>query len=162
MRKQINIFSEPKPLLSSIPKLLGLDGRKMSKSYNNTILLTDSNDILNIKVKKMKTDSARVYIHDKGNPDKCPVWGLHVIYTSLNKQIYLKDMCVNGTGGCLECKKVLIENLIKHHTPIRKIAQEYHKNIDFVDEILKTGANNARENVLHSLKKVKEIINFSF
>ena len=114
------ILVEPQPLLTQSPKLSGLDGLKMSKSYGNTISMRENTDSLVIKLKKMPTDPARVKRDDPGDPEKCPVWSLHKIYSSKQALDWVKEGCVTASIGCLECKKPLIESILSEQEDFKE------------------------------------------
>lgn len=139
------IFPEPQTLLTETPKLLGTDGRKMSKSYNNAIFLSDPPDVIEKKILPMMTDPARQRRTDKGNPEICPVYFLHKIYSTSETISWVEQGCKTAGIGCIECKKSLIPSIIKKLEPIQAKRQELTKNPNIVDYVLNKGNKKARE-----------------
>ncbi|MDR0675884.1 MAG: tryptophan--tRNA ligase, partial [Elusimicrobiota bacterium] len=152
------IFIEPKDLLTNNPKLLGIDGRKMSKSYNNSIYLSDTNLEIENKIKSMITDPARIKITDPGNADICSVFYLQKIFNSSEESQIKKD-CKNGKIGCVSCKKKLIEILQKEITPIREKRNEYLKNKDFLQDVLNEGSKKTIEIAKINMEKIRKAMN---
>lgn len=148
------VFDEPKELLTHYPLMVGLDGRKMSKSYNNTIALSDSKEIICKKVNSMITDPARIKKEDKGHPDICTVFAYHKIFNiyQLDK---IRRECENAKRGCVACKKEVLDNLLQFLKPIQDRREEILKNPDHVESILKDGALKAKEIALVTLSEVK-------
>ncbi len=149
-------FVEPEAMLTEVPKLLGTDGRKMSKSYNNSIFLSEDPVAVHKKVLGMMTDPARVRRTDPGNPEVCPVFDYHKIYTPEAKQTELAAGCRTAAIGCVDCKKVFLETLIpflKEHQERRK---EFESNPKRVDEIIEAGVARARQVAKANLNLVKE------
>ncbi len=141
----VSILPEPQVLLTATPKVPGLDGRKMSKSYGNTIGLREDPDEVAKKLKTMQTDPARVRRTDPGNPDICPVFDLHKIYSSDETRAWAANGCRTAGIGCLECKKPLIDKVVEEIGGIRKRAQEFEENPELVRNIVAEGAEKARE-----------------
>jgi len=139
------IFPEPQTLLTETPKLLGTDGRKMSKSYNNAIFLSDPPDVIEKKILPMMTDPARQRRTDKGNPEICPVYFLHRIYSTPETITWVEKGCTTAGIGCIECKKSLIPSIIKRLEPIQNKRQELVKKPDIVNDVLNKGTQKARE-----------------
>lgn len=150
------ILPEPYPLLSQYPKLIGLDGQKMSKSYGNTIAIRESPDSITKKIRVMPTDPARVRRTDPGDPEKCPVWSLHKVYSSDATQEWVKKGCTTAGIGCLECKQAVIDAIIEELRPIQERAQEYKNNIRLVKEIVREGCEAARDIAEETLEEVRE------
>lgn len=117
----------------------GLDGQKMSKSYNNTIGLREEPDSVAQKIRTMQTDPQRVRRTDPGEPDKCPVWGLHRIYSDADTQEWVQTGCRSAGIGCLDCKKPLIDAIVEEQRPLHERAREYENNPDLVHSILQEG-----------------------
>ncbi len=138
-------FPEPQTLLTETPKLLGTDGRKMSKSYNNAIFLSDPPDVIEKKILPMMTDPARQRRTDKGNPEICPVYFLHRIYSTPETITWVEKGCTTAGIGCIECKKSLIPSIIKRLEPIQNKRQELVKKPDIVNDVLNKGTQKARE-----------------
>jgi tryptophanyl-tRNA synthetase len=137
------VFPEPAALLTETPKLLGLDGRKMSKSYNNSIYLSDTADETTKKIKSMMTDPARVRRSDPGDPDVCVAFNLHRIYVPQEKRDEIVPACRNASIGCVECKKILAECLNDRMAPFRAKRIELAGNPGFVDSLLLDGSVRA-------------------
>jgi tryptophanyl-tRNA synthetase len=155
----VSILPEPHVLLTATPKVPGLDGRKMSKSYGNTIGLREDPDVVAQKLKQMVTDPARARRTDPGNPDICPVFDLHRIYSSDATREWAANGCRTAGIGCLECKKPLIEKVIEEIAGIRKRAQEFEENPETVRNIVAEGAEKAREAARATLDDVRRAMN---
>ncbi|MFH0947443.1 MAG: tryptophan--tRNA ligase [Elusimicrobiota bacterium] len=149
-----NILIEPQALLTKTPKIPGTDGRKMSKSYNNCIYLSDEPDIISKKVSAYITDPARIHPTDLGHPEICPVFALHKIYSADHKET--EELCKKGEIGCVKCKKNLAEKIIKSLEPIQKKQEELRKNPSVINKILKAGAEKAREVSEKTIDEVRE------
>jgi len=137
------VFPEPDALLTETPKLPGLDGRKMSKSYNNSIYLSDSAEETGKKIMGMMTDPARVRRNDPGDPDICVAFNLHRIYVPQEKLEEIVPACRNATIGCVECKKILVGCMNERLAPFRARREELAANPGFVDELLEEGSKKA-------------------
>jgi tryptophanyl-tRNA synthetase len=151
----VSILPEPQVLLTHTPKLPGLDGRKMSKSYGNTIGLREDPDAVAQKLRTMQTDPARVRRSDPGDPDKCPVWTLHAVYSDDATRKWAGEGCRSAGIGCLECKKPLIEKVVEQIAGMRRRAQDYEENPDLVRTILAEGAEKARDSARETLDEVR-------
>jgi tryptophanyl-tRNA synthetase len=151
----VAILPEPRVLLTPTPKLLGLDGRKMSKSYGNTIGLREDPDSVAKKLRTMQTDPARVRRGDPGNPDKCPVWSLHQVYSDQATRDWAVAGCRSAGIGCLECKKPLIDRVVDESDAMRKRAEEYENNPELVRAILTEGCERARDAARETLDEVR-------
>jgi tryptophanyl-tRNA synthetase len=151
----VAILPEPQVMLTPTPKLPGLDGRKMSKSYGNTIGLREDPDAVTQKLKTMQTDPARARRTDPGEPERCPVWSLHQVYSDEATHRWVEAGCRSASIGCLECKKPLIDRLVEDTTAMRKRAQEFEENPDLVRNILTEGAEKAREAARETLDEVR-------
>jgi tryptophanyl-tRNA synthetase len=158
----VAILPEPQVLLTATPKVPGTDGRKMSKSYNNTIGLREDPDEVAKKLKAMTTDPARVRRTDPGDPDKCPVWDLHKIYSNAETQAWVQQGCRTAGIGCLDCKKPVIEKVVEEITAIRKRAQEYEDNPELVRGIIDEGCEKAREAARQTLQDVRQAMGLSY
>lgn len=150
------ILFEPEALLTKIPIFPGLDGQKMSKSYNNFIGLREKPEIIEHKIKTMQTDPARIRRTDPGTPEKCPVWRYHTIYSDDATKKWVCKGCITAGIGCLECKKPVIESVLKEQEPIRKRAEHFENHPEVVDKIIKKGDENARKTASNTLKEVKQ------
>jgi tryptophanyl-tRNA synthetase len=151
----VSILPEPQPLLTATPKVPGLDGRKMSKSYGNTIGLREDPDSVVRKLKAMQTDPARVRRTDPGDPDKCPVFELHRIYSDEKTREWASAGCRSAGIGCLECKQPLIEKVVAEVTTMRERAREYLENPDLVKNLVAEGAEKARAAARDTLDEVR-------
>jgi len=151
----VTILPEPQALLTATPKVPGVDGRKMSKSYGNTIGLREEPDSVVEKLRKMQTDPARVRRTDPGDPDKCPVWDLHRIYSDEGTREWADHGCRTAGIGCLDCKKPVIEKVVEEIGAMRKRAQEFEENPDLLRNIVAEGAAKAREVARQTLDDVR-------
>jgi len=157
------IFKEPQALLTESSKLLGTDGRKMSKSYNNTIALSEPRETLEKKVLSMKTDPQRLKKTDPGRPEICNVFSYHKHFTDSQEVDKIQVKCRNAEIGCVECKRILLENIDKFLSPIREKRKEYEENIGYVEKIIITGIQKAKEAAEENMKDVRNamgLINF--
>ena len=157
-----SILTEPAALLTRSPKVPGLDGRKMSKSYGNTIGLREDPDSVAKKLRGMQTDPARVRRSDPGDPDKCPVWDLHRIYSSDATKSWVQAGCRSAGIGCLECKKPLIESVITEIDGIRKRAREFEESPEVVGNIIADGCERAREAARMTMDDVRSAIGLEY
>ncbi len=155
----VSILPEPQVLLTATPKVPGLDGRKMSKSYGNTIGLREDPDEVAKKLKQMQTDPARVRRTDPGNPDVCPVFDLHKIYSSEETRAWAANGCRTAGIGCLDCKKPVIDKIVEEIAAIRKRAVEFEENPETVRNIISEGAEKAREAARATLDEVRRVMN---
>ena len=151
----VSILPEPQVLLTATPKVPGLDGRKMSKSYGNTIGLREDPDAVARKLKTMQTDPARARRTDAGDPDKCPVFDLHRVYSDEATRQWAANGCRTAGIGCLECKKPLIEKIVAEVTGMRERAREYEDNPELVANLVAEGAEKARESARETLDEVR-------
>lgn len=141
---KVEIFPEPQSILTVTPKVLGLDGRKMSKSYENCIYLSDSREEVQKKTKGMMTDPARKRREDKGNPDVCPVFSYHKLFNSKNVPTVDRE-CRNALRGCVDCKKEMSEHLNEFLDPIRTRRNEWMNKKTEIRKILDKGRDRARQ-----------------
>ncbi len=153
-----NILPVPEAHMTKIPKLPGLDGRKMSKSYGNVLLISDPPDIIRKKILAMVTCPHRIKRTDPGHPEHCPVFTLHELYSSEEELEYAADGCTKASIGCVDCKNVLINNIVNYMAPIHKKREEYSGNSDLVMDILKKGNEKAREVAQETMEIVREAI----
>ena len=156
------ILPEPDVLLSESAKLPGLDGQKMSKSYNNAIYLRDPADVIEKKIKTMQTDPARIKRTDPGTPEKCPVWDLHKIFSDSATQQWVQTGCTTAGIGCIDCKRPVIDAISKEIAPIREAALEYEKDINSVKSIVVEGSEAAREVARETLNDVREAMGLDY
>ncbi len=152
------LFPEPQTLLTKNAKMPGLDGQKMSKSYHNTIGLREDPDSTIRKIKTMQTDPARVRRSDPGDPNKCPVWQFHQLYSTKDIKEWVETGCRSAGIGCVECKKPVIDAVLQEQTQIREKAEPYVNDPDLIDDILREGAIVARQQASQTLAEVKETI----
>lgn len=150
------ILTEPQALLTKQSKLLGLDGQKMSKSYNNTIGLREDSESVEKKIRTMPTDPARVRRNDPGNPDNCPVWSFHQVYSTDEVKGWVQDGCTTAGIGCLDCKRHVIDSVEAELAPIRERALEYVENISAVESIIDKGCEAAREVARDTMEEVNK------
>jgi tryptophanyl-tRNA synthetase len=155
----VSILPEPQVLLTATPKVPGLDGRKMSKSYGNTIGMREDTDSVAQKLKTMTTDPARVRRTDPGDPEKCPVWELHQIYSDETTRTWAQNGCRSAGIGCLECKKPLIEKVVEEIGGMRKRAQEFVDSPELVRNIVNEGNEKARDSARATLDDVRRAMN---
>jgi len=156
------IFPEPQALLTHASKMPGLDGQKMSKSYNNTISLRENPTSVEEKINTMPTDPARVRRTDPGDPDKCPVWGLHEIYSDDEVKNWVQEGCRSAGIGCLDCKRPLIDSILKEQGPIRERAKEYQEDPETVRGIISEGCEAARDVARVTLEEVRQAMGLNY
>ena len=149
------ILAEPQALLTPASKMPGLDGQKMSKSYDNTITLREPLELIAKKISTMPTDPARVRLTDPGDPSKCPVWQLHEVYSDEATKDWVNAGCRSAGIGCLECKKPLSDAIIAELEPIQLRAAQYEKDPDVVRSIIAEGCEAARETARETLHDVR-------
>ena len=154
----VSILPEPQVLLTATPKVPGIDGRKMSKSYGNTIGLREDPDLVAQKLRTMQTDPARVRRTDPGDPEKCPVWDLHKIYSDEATRQWANEGCRTAGIGCLDCKKPIIEKIVEEIRGMRKRAQEFEDQPELVRSIVTEGADKAREAARQTLDEVRRVM----
>src|SRR5579883_357176 len=152
------ILPEPQVLLTPSPKLPGTDGRKMSKSYGNTILLTDPEPVVRQKIKPMVTDPARIRRTDPGNPDVCPVGDLHKVFSSQETIAKVYDGCTTAGIGCIECKGWAADSVVRVLQPIQERRAEYEANPKKVDEILEDGRQRATARAEQTMVEVRSAV----
>lgn len=153
-----DVFPEPEGLLTEFPKVVGLDGRKMSKSYDNAIYLSDPPDIVDKKIRTMMTDPARIRRNDKGDPELSPVFHLHKIFSTKEEMEFVAHGCRTAEIGCIDCKKILIKNIFAYLEPIWKKRNELVNQPDMLLEIAKKGAEKARHEAEETMKVVRKIL----
>lgn len=155
------VFPEPEGLLTEFPKVPGLDGRKMSKSYDNAIYLSDTPEVVEQKIRTMMTDPARKRKTDKGEPELSPVYHLHKIFSSEEKLEEVAHGCRTAGIGCIDCKKILIKNVFAYMEPIWKKRNELLSNPDMVLEIARKGSQKAGNVAEETMKLVREAMGLS-
>ncbi len=159
--KRDHVFPEPKPLLTPAAKLPGTDGRKMSKSYGNSILLSDPESHVRAKLKTMVTDPARVRRTDPGNPDICPVGDLHKIFSDAETLAKVNVGCRTAGIGCIQCKGWAADSVMRVLAPMQERRVKYDNNPKMVWEILEAGSNKARGVAEKTMTEARAAMNFS-
>jgi len=149
-------FPEPEALLTEVPNLGGIDGRKMSKSYNNAIFISDPPDVLAAKIDQMITDPQRAYRKDPGNPDVCGLFPYHRIYTEPEVVAEINRECRQAGIGCKECKQILLKRLQAYLTPIQEKRSYYLTHLEEVEGIIAEGTAKAKEVARHTMVAVRE------
>ena len=150
------ILAEPQALLTPASKMPGLDGRKMSKSYNNVIDIRDKADVIETKVLKMMTDPSRGRRTDPGDPEKCPVWQMHEIYSDASTQEWVQEGCRSAGIGCVDCKRPIVEVIQKELAPIRERAESYESAPELVRNIIIEGSEVARDAAKVTMQEVRQ------
>ena len=156
------ILPEPQALLTPASRMPGLDGQKMSKSYNNTIALRDDPRDIEQKLRTMPTDPARVRRTDPGDPDKCPVFQLHQVYSDESRQQWVREGCSSAGIGCLDCKQPIIESVLAELAPIRERARQFEEDPQLVRNILQQGGEAAGDVADETLNEVKSAIGLKY
>jgi tryptophanyl-tRNA synthetase len=156
------ILVEPQALLTEASRLPGLDGQKMSKSYGNTIALRDDRDTVTKKIRTMPTDPARVRRTDPGDPEKCPVWQFHMVYSDQATRDWVTKGCKSAGIGCLECKQPVIDGILKEQEPMRERAQQYLDDPSLVRAIVADGCDQARKHAQETMRDVREEMGLSY
>jgi len=156
------ILPEPQPLLTEAPKVPGLDGQKMSKSTGNAIFLREEPAEVTRKIRTMQTDPARVRRSDPGNPEACPVWPLHKIYSSQDTRDWVWKGCTTAGIGCLECKQPVIDAILKEQAPMHERAQKYLDDPQLVRNIVADGCERARKLAEETMGDVREAMGLKY
>jgi tryptophanyl-tRNA synthetase len=156
------ILAEPEVLLTETPKLLGLDGEKMSKSYGNAIMLREKPDDVTKKIRTMPTDPARVRRTDPGNPEKCPVWNLHQVYSDAATKEWVVKGCTTAGIGCLDCKQPVIDAINKEIGPIRERALQFEEDPTLVRNIIQDGCEKASDLADETMRDVREAMGLNY
>ena len=156
------ILVEPEYKLAPASKMIGLDGQKMSKSYNNTIALRESPESVEKKIKTMPTDPARIRRNDPGNPNNCPVWQLHQVYSSDEVKTWVETGCKEAKIGCIECKQPVIDAINKELKPIQERAFLYIEDPDLVKNIVAEGCEKARKLARETMREVREAMGLNY
>ena len=156
------ILSEPDALLTEASKMPGLDGQKMSKSYDNTISLREDPESVTKKIRTMPTDPARVKRSDPGEPEKCPVWQLHLVYSDETRKKWVQDGCRTAGIGCLDCKQPVIDAVLAELKPIRERAEEYLEDPTLVRNIIADGCEKAGKLAQETLREVREVMGLNY
>ena len=156
------ILSEPDAMLTKASRMPGLDGQKMSKSYNNTITLREDEASVTKKIRTMPTDPARVRRTDPGTPEKCPVWALHQVYSSEETMGWVRQGCTTAGMGCIECKQPVITAVLEEQKPMRERAQLYLDDPTLVKSIIADGCEKARKLAGETMRDVREVMGLSY
>ena len=156
------ILPEPQAMLTETAKMPGTDGQKMSKSYGNTIMLRETPSDVEKKVLTMPTDPARVKRTDPGEPEKCPVWQFHKIYSSTEVKSWVEQGCRSAGIGCVDCKRPVIEAINKELEPIQKTITDYENDLGSVKRIVSEGSDAAREDAERTLSTVREVMGLDY
>jgi len=156
------ILVEPEVMLTEASKLPGLDGLKMSKSYDNTIALRDDPESVRRKLRTMPTDPARVRRDDPGDPAKCPVWQFHLIYSDEKTRAWVDHGCRSAGIGCLECKEPVIAAVLSELAPMRERAQKYLDDPTLVRNIVADGCEKARRLAHETMREVREAMGLNY
>jgi len=156
------ILPEPQVLLTEASRLPGLDGAKMSKSYNNAIAIREDKSSLEQKVRRMPTDPARVKRTDAGNPERCPVWEFHKVYSNEATRQWVTQGCKSAGIGCLECKQPVIDGILAEQQPMLARAEPYIANPKIVREIVDAGTERARVTARETMREVREAMGLNY
>jgi len=156
------ILTEPQALLTAASKMPGLDGQKMSKSYDNTISLRENDEGVARKIRTMPTDPARVKRNDPGDPDKCPVWQLHLVYSDDKRKEWVKSGCRSAGIGCIECKQPVIDAVLVELKPMRERAQRYVDDPTLVRSIIADGCEKAQKLAEETMRDVREVMGLNY
>lgn len=156
------ILVEPDYKLTPASKMFGLDGQKMSKSYNNTISLREPIDEVTRKIKTMPTDPARIRRTDPGDPAKCPVWQLHEVYSDDNTKAWVQEGCRSAGIGCIQCKQPVIDGVVAELKPIQERAAEYAEDPMLVKNIVSEGCEKARKLARETMREVRDVMGLNY
>lgn len=156
------ILSEPETMLTAASKMPGLDGQKMSKSYHNTISLREDVDSVRHKIRTMPTDPARVRRNDPGDPAKCPVWQLHMVYSDEKTQAWVQHGCKSAGIGCLECKQPVIDAILAEQEPMHARAKMYEEDHTLVRNIIADGCEKANQLAEETMRDVREAMGLDY
>jgi len=156
------ILVEPAAALTETPKLPGLDGQKMSKSYGNAVLMREDPKVLTEKIRKMPTDPARVRRTDPGDPELCPVWQLHLVYSNDETRRWVVQGCKSAGIGCLECKQPVIDAMLREQEPWRERAQPYLDDPSLLRSIVADGCDRARQTAQETMRDVREAMGLNY
>jgi len=156
------ILTEPQALLTEASKMPGLDGQKMSKSYNNTIGLREDDESVTRKIRTMPTDPARIKRTDPGEPEKCPVWELHLVYSDEQRKLWVQQGCRTAGIGCLECKQPVIDAVLAELKPMRERAERYLEDPTLVRSIIADGCEKAEKLAEETMRDVREVMGLNY
>jgi tryptophanyl-tRNA synthetase len=156
------ILAEPGALLTAASRMPGLDGQKMSKSYGNTIALREDEESIRKKIRTMQTDPQRVRRTDPGDPDKCPVWQFHQIYSNDEVKAWVQQGCRSAGIGCLDCKQPVIEGVLKEQVPMHERARMYEEDPQLVKNIIADGCEKARKLAQETMRDVRAAMGLDY
>lgn len=156
------ILPEPESMLTPASKMYGLDGQKMSKSYGNTITLREDPDVVEQKLRTMPTDPARVRRTDPGDPEKCPVWNLHQVYSDDETKSWVSEGCRSASIGCIDCKGPVIEAVQAELAPFRERAIEFEADHELVRNIINEGSERARDVARQTITEVRQVMGLEY
>jgi tryptophanyl-tRNA synthetase len=156
------ILSEPEAMLTTASKMPGLDGQKMSKSYNNTITLREDAASVTRKIRTMPTDPARVRRIDPGNPEKCPVWQFHLVYSDEDTKRWAHEGCITAGIGCLDCKQPVIDAILTEQRPMHQRARMYEEEPSLVRNIIADGCEKADKLAQETMREVREAMGLDY
>ena len=156
------ILPEPDSLLTPASKMFGLDGQKMSKSYGNTIALREDPEVVEKKLRTMPTDPARVRKTDPGEPEKCPVWNLHQVYSDEETKAWVAEGCRTAGIGCIECKGPIIDAVKAELAPIHERAKEFEADHDLVRSVINEGCERARDVARQTITEVRQVMGLEY
>jgi tryptophanyl-tRNA synthetase len=156
------ILVEPEALLTEAARMPGLDGQKMSKSYNNTIYLREDPEVVTKKIRTMQTDPQRVRRTDPGDPDKCPVWQFHLVYSDEGTRQWVQEGCRSAGIGCIECKQPVIDAVLKEQEPMRERAQPYLEDPTLLRNIIADGCERASKLAGETMRDVREAMGLNY
>ncbi|HEY1058978.1 MAG TPA: tryptophan--tRNA ligase [Limnobacter sp.] len=156
------ILTEPRAMLTEASKMPGLDGQKMSKSYQNTLSLRETPENISLKIRKMPTDPQRVRRTDPGDPEKCPVWQLHEVYSDEKQKAWVQQGCKSAGIGCLECKEPVIDAVTRELAPMRERAAMYSEDPTLVKNIIADGCERARQIAQETMRDVRQSMGLSY
>ena len=156
------ILTEPQAMLTDFAKIPGLDGAKMSKSYGNTINLRDEPAVVEKKILTMPTDPARIKRTDPGDPEKCPVWQFHKIYSDETTKKWVQEGCRSAGIGCVDCKRPVIDSIQRELQPIQLSITDYESDMGSVKRIVAEGSEQAREEANKTLTEVRSVMGLDY
>ncbi len=156
------VLLEPQALHTEVKMLPGLDGMKMSKSVGNTIAMRDEPAEVTRKIRRMPTDPARVHRNDPGNPEKCPVWQFHQVYSNAETRAWVVHGCTTAAIGCLDCKQPVIEAIVREQAPWRERAEPYLANPKRVHWIVEVGTERARTVARETMREVRDAMGLGY
>ena len=156
------VLNEPEALLTSVSKMPGLDGRKMSKSYDNTISLRDAPEHVEKKILTMPTDPSRIRRTDPGSPLRCPVWPLHEVYSNEYEKKWVQEGCRSAGIGCVDCKQLLKNRINDELAPIQESIKEYEADLAQVKNIVAEGSDAAREEAKNTIEQVRDAMELEY